>query len=182
MKQRISIDCLKLDWYTDRKQDGFAMFFVIFELLSTKKTTTTNKQHLGSLPFAGAHYLEGATSMYSWQGVFTDQFIFRTVSAEFWISFKSHKPVSKTYRPKNDNFCLLRTLRLPFWYLILHAFIDLAEVSFSRENCPKLCLKINRSVKTPWHRPRMEVNCSLQVMGSCHLLELAAWPDQFSCK
>ena len=26
---------------------------------------------------------------------------------EFWISFKFHKPVSKTYRPKNDIFCLL---------------------------------------------------------------------------
>ena len=24
--------------------------------------------------------------------------------------FKSHKPVSKTYRPKNDNFCVLMTL------------------------------------------------------------------------
>ena len=33
---------------------------------------------------------------------------------EFRISFKSHKPVSKIYRPKNDNFCLLMTLRFPF--------------------------------------------------------------------
>ena len=36
-----------------------------------------------------------------------------------------------------------------------NAFIDFAKVTFSRKNCPKLCLKINRSVKTPWHRPRM---------------------------
>ena len=28
---------------------------------------------------------------------------------EFRISLNSHKPVSKTYRPKNDNFCLLMT-------------------------------------------------------------------------
>ena len=90
------------------------MFFVIFELLSAKKKTTTNKQHLGSLPFAGAHYLERATSMYSLQGVFTGQLIFRTVLAEYRISFKSPKPVSKAYRPKNDNFCLLTTLRFPF--------------------------------------------------------------------
>jgi len=33
---------------------------------------------------------------------------------EFRISFKSHKPVGKIYRPKNDNFCLLMTLRFPF--------------------------------------------------------------------
>ena len=33
---------------------------------------------------------------------------------EFRIFFKSHKPVSKPYRPKNDNFCLLMTLRFPF--------------------------------------------------------------------
>ena len=26
---------------------------------------------------------------------------------QIWISFKFHKPVSKTYRPKNDVFCLL---------------------------------------------------------------------------
>ena len=38
---------------------------------------------------------------------------------EFWISFKFHKPVSKTYRPKNDIFCLLITFSFPFWYLIL---------------------------------------------------------------
>ena len=30
------------------------------------------------------------------------------------ISSKSHKPVSKTYRPKNDNFCLLMTLGFHF--------------------------------------------------------------------
>ena len=173
MKQKISIDYLKLHWYTYRKQDGFAMFSWYLNSYR-QKNKQTNKQHLiGSLPFAGAHYLERATSMYSLQGVFTGQLIFRTVLAEYRISFKSHKPVSKAYTPKNDNFCLLTTLRFPFWYLILHAFIDLAEVSFSRENCPKLCLKINWSVETPWHRPSMEVNCSLRVMGSCHLLELA---------
>ena len=34
---------------------------------------------------------------------------------EFRRSFKSHKPVSKPYRPKTDNFCLLMTLRFPSW-------------------------------------------------------------------
>ena len=38
---------------------------------------------------------------------------------EFWISFKFHKPASKTYRPKNDIFCLLITFSFPFWYFIL---------------------------------------------------------------
>lgn len=43
---------------------------------------------------------------------------------QFWHKFKiqslkSHKSVSKTYRPKNDNFCILMTLRFPFCYLTL---------------------------------------------------------------
>ena len=33
---------------------------------------------------------------------------------EFRISLKSRKPVSKIYRPKNDNICLFMTLRFPF--------------------------------------------------------------------
>ena len=44
---------------------------------------------------------------------------FRWFWSEFWISFKFHKPVSLTYRPKNDMFCLLITFSFPFWYLIL---------------------------------------------------------------
>ena len=72
---------------------------------------------------------------------------------EFRISFKSHKPVSKTYRPKNDNFCLFMTLRFPFWYLYTsNAFIAWWILHFRGKNCPKMCLKINRS---------------LQVMGCC---------------
>ena len=105
VKQKISIDCLnwqKTGWF-------WTLFRDIWTLIG-KKNRQTNKQHLGSLPFAGAHNSERATSMYSWEGVFTGQFIFRTVLAEFRISFKSHKPVSKTYRPKNDNFCVLMTL------------------------------------------------------------------------
>ena len=58
----------------------------------------------------------------------------------FWREFrisKSHKPVSKTYRPKNDNFSLLMTL--PFSFLMSftsNAFIDVAEIPFSREKVP----------------------------------------------
>ena len=33
---------------------------------------------------------------------------------EFRIPFKSQKQVSKTYRPKNNNICLLMTLRFFF--------------------------------------------------------------------
>ena len=53
---------------------------------------------------------------------------------EFRIPFKSQKQVSKTYRPKNNNICLLMTLR--FFFLISYtsiAFTDVAEIPFSRE-------------------------------------------------
>ena len=64
---------------------------------------------------AGARNLERATSMYSYQGVFTDYSLFlERLWRKFTISLKSHKPVSKTYRPKSDNFCFLMTLRFPF--------------------------------------------------------------------
>ena len=69
----------------------------------------------------------------------------------FWREFrisKSHKPVSKTYRPKNDNFCLLMMLRFLMSYTS-DAFIDEAEIPFSREKVPQNGLKINGSVKTP---------------------------------
>ena len=71
---------------------------------------------------------------------------------EFRISFKSHKPVSKTYRPKKDNFCLF----MHFLYTS-NAFIAWWMFHFLVKNCPKMYLKINRSVKTPWHRPSMGV-------------------------
>ena len=104
--------CQKTGWF-------WTVFRVILTL-NGKKNNNNNKQHLESLPFAEAHNSERATSMYSWQGVFTGQFIFRTVSAKFRIYFNwPKKPVSKTYRPKNGNFYLLTTLCFPFWNLIL---------------------------------------------------------------
>ena len=70
---------------------------------------------------------------------------------EFRISSTCQKPVSKTYRPTNDNFCLLMTLRFPFWYLILRMrAYTWQRFHFRGKKCPKMCLKINRSVKTPW--------------------------------
>ena len=89
--------------------------------------------------------------MYSCQGVFMTIFFLERFWREFKISFKSHKPVSKSYRPKKDNFCLLMTPSFPFFFLISYtsnAFIDVADIPFSREKCPK----INRSVKTPRQR------------------------------
>ena len=77
---------------------------------------------------------------------------------EFWISVKFHKPVSKTYRPKNDIFCLLITFSFLFWYLILRMRSYIWWRFYFREKkCPKMCHKINWSVKTPWHRPSMGV-------------------------
>ena len=70
---------------------------------------------------------------------------------KFWISFKFHKWVSKTYRPKNDIFCF-------FWYLIIwKRALTWWRFYFHGKKCPKMCLKINWSVKTPWHWPSMGV-------------------------
>ena len=120
--------------------------------------------------------------MYSCHRVFTDQFIFETVWPEFRISFKSHKPVSKTYRPKKDNLFVLMALRFPLWYLMIsNAFIDEAEIfHFRGKNCPKMCLKITQSVKTPWHRCGMEVDRSgLWDPAHAHVLCLVMQSSSF---
>ena len=46
---------------------------------------------------------------FSWTSLFLEWFW-----CKFWISFKCHKPGSKTYRPKNDVFCLLITFSFLF--------------------------------------------------------------------
>ena len=38
---------------------------------------------------------------------------------KFWMYFKLHKPVCKSYRPKKCIFCLLIKFSFPFWYLML---------------------------------------------------------------
>ena len=77
---------------------------------------------------------------------------------KFWISFKLHKPVRKTYRFKNDIFCFLITFSFSFWYLILRMPSQTRWGFYFRgKKCLKMCLKINCSVKTPWHRPSMGV-------------------------
>ena len=75
--------------------------------------------------------------MYSCHGVFTDQVIFRKVLARIWkiFNFKSHKPVSKTYRPKNHNFYLLMTT---FSFLIS----DTRSLHFLGKNYPKMVLTV----------------------------------------
>ena len=94
---------------------------------------------------------------------FSRTFFLERFWREFWISFKFHKPISKTvtYRPKNDIFCLLISLVFLFDIFSSNALIDMVEILFSRENCPKMCLKINWSLKTPWHRHSMGVARSL---------------------
>ena len=52
----------------------------------------------------GAYNPDCATSMRSCHGVFKDKFIFRTALVRILNISKFHKPVSKTYRPKNDFF------------------------------------------------------------------------------
>ena len=34
-----------------------------------------------------------------------------------------------------------------------NALIDMVDILFREKKCPKMCLKINSSVKTPWQRP-----------------------------
>ena len=43
-----------------------------------------------------------------------DMWILEGFWRQFRTSFKSHKPVSKTYRPKNDIFDLLEAFSFPF--------------------------------------------------------------------
>ena len=92
---------------------------------------------------AGAHNPERATSMRSSHGVFTDQYIFRTVLARVLNIFKFQKSVSKTYRSKNVIFCLFIRFSFPFWYLILRLR------SYRHGGASIFAEK--KSVKTPWH-------------------------------
>ena len=55
---------------------------------------------------------------------------------KFWISFKFHKPVSKTYKPKMIFFCLLILLSFPFWYLMLRMRSYMVEILLSLEKVP----------------------------------------------
>ena len=62
---------------------------------------------------------------------------------EFWISFKFHKPVSKTYRLKNYIFCLLVTFKFPFWnFCTSNTLMDIWwRLYFRGRKCPKLVSK-----------------------------------------
>ena len=64
--------------------------------------------------------------------------------------------MSKAYRPKNDIFCLLIKFIFPFWYLILRTRHG-GDSIFAEKKSPEVGLKINCSVKPPWHRPSMGV-------------------------
>ena len=85
-----------------------------------KSRTCSSGYAWGSCTYPGAHYPQRATSMRSCIGVFTISLYLERFWHEIWISFKFHKPISKTYRPKIDIFCLLITFSFLFnWYLIL---------------------------------------------------------------
>ena len=60
---------------------------------------------------------------------------------EFWISFKFHIPVSKTYRPVNDIFSLLITFSFPFLMSYSsNTLIDMVEILLSREKSALKCV------------------------------------------
>ena len=87
---------------------------------------------------SGAHNPDRATSMsscltaFSWTSLFLEGFW-----RKFFISFKFHKLVSKTYRPKNDIF--LHFNNVQFSFLISYtsnALRDMVEILCSREKVP----------------------------------------------
>ena len=89
------------------------------------------------------------------------------------MPFKFHKPVSKTYRPNNDIFFLLIAFGFPFLIpYTSNAFTDMygGDSIFAGKSALKCVLKIIWSVKTPWHRPSMEVACCGPLIHgfSCH--------------
>ena len=62
----------------------------------------------------GAYIPERATSMHSCHGVSRTSLFLERLWREFSISFKFHKRVSKTYRPKNVFFLPLMRFSFPF--------------------------------------------------------------------
>ena len=89
------------------------------------------------------------------------------------IFVRFHKPVIKTKTPKNGIFDLLITFSFPLSFLI---FIMRSRTErsfhFRGRKCSKMHLKINRSVKTQWHRTSMKVARSgLYTPGSVQCLD-----------
>ena len=117
-------------------------------IVSGGRDTPPKRGTFGELQPSGAHNRQRAISMRLCHGVFTYQFIFRAVFGANFESYKFHKSVSKTYRPKNYICCLL--ISVPFWYLILRMCPSTWwRFYFRGKKCHKMCLKINWSVKTP---------------------------------
>ena len=83
----------------------------------------------------------------------------------FWTNveyfFKFHKTSQQNLQTWKWYFLPFNTFSFPFWYLILRMGLQIWwRFYFRRKKCPKMCLKINWSVKTPWHRPSMRVALS----------------------
>ena len=101
----------------------------------------------------GAHNPERATSMRSCPGVFTDQFIFKTVLARILIIFQ----ILQTSQQNLQTWELYFFCLLVFLFGILLTSNALIDILFPREKVlPKMCLKINWSARTPWHMPSMK--------------------------
>ena len=86
---------------------------------------------------SGAQNLERATSMHSVVKASSRTSLFlEPFWREFWISFKFHKPVLKTYRPKNNTLWVLITFSFHFailYFECAHRHGAMVEILFSRK-------------------------------------------------
>ena len=81
--------------------------------------------------------------MYSCHGVSRTSLFLERFRSEFRIFFKSNKPVSKTYRPQNDNFCLLMMMSCSKSFKI--CFYGTGLKQFYKLHCNNNFLKEHRS-------------------------------------
>ena len=105
----------------------------------------------------GVHNTEPATSLCSCQGLFTNQFIFQN---DFGANV-----VGKTYRPENGILRFWKWRWVSFISYTSNALRTERISEFPGNNCTKMNLKINPSVKTSWQA--YQGSCLIQVMGSC---------------
>ena len=83
--------------------------------------TSTHATFIAKYPLQ-AHFPERATSMRSCHGVFTDQFIFRTVLTRILNIIKFYKPVSKTSDLKMIFFFPFNNVK--FSFLISQLYVE----------------------------------------------------------
>ena len=92
----------------------FSIFFFRILCEYPARTSAYQRSETTKCIVPGAHKAERITSTLVSRAFSWTSLLFERFWREFWIPFKFHKPVSKTFRPKNDIFCLLITYSFPF--------------------------------------------------------------------